>query len=126
MGSYYVELVIDRDVGGGILSPSCQNGKASPSDVAEPDDTVAKWNQDDILGWLAEIGMSSYQAMFVEDHCVTSGDVLLRLTEEHLKEMGIKTVGHRLKIVNALESLRLQSGLLPRAQFVQMSNFSKE
>ena len=70
--------------------------------------------------------MSSYRAMFVEEHCVTSGDVLLRLTEEHLKEMGMRVVGHRLKVVDALEGLRLQSGLLPQAQFVQMSNFSKE
>lgn len=99
----------------------------SPTDVAEPSDSVvAKWSRDDVVGWLAEVGMSSYAQLVVEEHAVTSGAVLLQLTEEHLKEMGVWSVGHRLEMVGALERLRLEAGLLPRAQFVQMSNFSKE
>lgn len=61
----------------------------------------------------AAMGDSSMQTVFA-DHDIASGRVLVSLTEDHLKEMGVARVGHRLELMGHLEELRRGAGLVPR------------
>lgn len=54
-----------------------------------------------ILEWLKEIGLEELFYLFCEHH--VDGDNLWSLTALDLKEMGIKSVGHRRKILSAID-----------------------
>jgi len=56
-----------------------------------------------------------------KEHEINSGSTLLSLTEEHLKEMGITKVGHRLKLANLLETLRKDLGLVSREKYSNLT-----
>lgn len=45
----------------------------------------------------------------------------MELQEEHLKEMGVTCVGHRLELVQAIEELRKEAGLVSREKYVDVS-----
>ncbi len=50
-----------------------------------------------------------------------SGNILLSLTEDHLKEMGISKVGHRVKIVSLIDGLRRGAALISREKYSDIS-----
>ncbi len=53
--------------------------------------------------WLTDLGLSQYAGLFEENGI--DFDVLGELTADHLKEIGITTLGHRLKLAKAIASL---------------------
>tara|TARA_R110002074_G_scaffold72295_2_gene166590 strand:+ start:2345 stop:5635 length:3291 start_codon:yes stop_codon:yes gene_type:complete len=53
--------------------------------------------------WLSGIGLSQYQDLFEENG--VDFDILGEVTADHLKEMGISALGHRLKLVKAISAL---------------------
>ena len=55
-----------------------------------------------------------------------SGEILLSLTEEHLKEMGVASVGHRLKLSKAIEDLRRECGLLSRDRYTNVDHIMSQ
>ena len=57
----------------------------------------------DIGKWLKGIGLDKYDDLFRE-HDI-DGEVLLTLTADDLKEIGVATVGHRRKLLNAIAGL---------------------
>lgn len=65
-----------------------------------------EWGVKRVGDWLASIGLGSYADVF-EQHCIT-GDLLELLTEDHLKDFGVKVVGHRLLLMRELSSLKRQ------------------
>ena len=58
----------------------------------------------DIGAWLRELGLGQYEAAFRENEIDET--VLASLTHETLKELGVKAVGHRLKLLDAIALLR--------------------
>ncbi len=54
-----------------------------------------------ISQWLAQLGLSTYETAF-SDHDITP-DQLPDLTDADLTNMGISSVGHRLRILNSIE-----------------------
>jgi class 3 adenylate cyclase/predicted ATPase len=58
----------------------------------------------DIGAWLRELGLGQYEAGFRENEIDET--VLASLTHETLKELGVKAVGHRLKLLDAIALLR--------------------
>ncbi len=50
----------------------------------------------DMGGWLRNLGLEEYERAFRENEIDET--VLPSLTEEHLKELGVTAVGHRLKL----------------------------
>ena len=58
----------------------------------------------DLAGWLQSLGFERYAAVFLENEIDET--VLPSLTSEDLKDLGIKTVGHRRKLLNAIALLR--------------------
>ena len=58
----------------------------------------------DIVVWLRSLGLGRYEAAFRENEIDET--VLPSLTEEHLKQLGIKALGHRVKLLDAIAALR--------------------
>jgi hypothetical protein len=58
----------------------------------------------DVAKWLGQLGLSQYQTIFAENGI--DAEVLRQLTAEDLKELGVDLLGHRRKLLNAIEALR--------------------
>jgi class 3 adenylate cyclase len=58
----------------------------------------------DVLGWLKNLGLEQYEAIFRDNDIDAS--VLPALTNEDLKDIGVVSVGHRRKLLEAIALLR--------------------
>jgi class 3 adenylate cyclase/predicted ATPase len=65
----------------------------------------------DIVVWLRSLGLGKYEAAFRENEIDET--VLPSLTHETLKELGVTAVGHRLKLLDAIASLRREASVNP-------------
>ena len=63
----------------------------------------------DIVVWLRSLGLGKYEAAFRENEI--DDTVLPSLTHETLKELGVMAVGHRLKLLDAIAALRIDTGV---------------
>ena len=61
----------------------------------------------DLGGWLRSLGLERYEAAFRENEIDET--VLLRLTAEDLKELGVGALGHRRKLLDAITALRAEA-----------------
>ena len=57
----------------------------------------------DIVVWLRSLGLGKYEAIFRENDIDET--VLPSLTHETLKDLGVTSVGHRLKLLEAIAAL---------------------
>src|SRR3984885_10482345 len=57
----------------------------------------------DIAVWLRRLGLGKYEAAFRENEIDET--VLQSLTEEHLKQLGVTALGHRVKLLDAIAAL---------------------
>jgi SAM domain (Sterile alpha motif) len=74
----------------------------------------------DIVVWLRSLGLGKYEAAFRENEIDET--VLPSLTEEHLKQLGVTSFGHRRKLVNAIAALRNEGSA--KAQYVDAATTS--
>ena len=58
----------------------------------------------DIVVWLRRLGLGKYEAIFRENDI--DDTVLPNLTAEDLKELGVASLGHRRKLLDAIAALR--------------------
>ena len=101
-------------------SPSRSSSRASQSyDSNGFDAVVLHWDSMDIDSWLEEIDMTDYKHLFKQQE-ITTGRRLLSLQEEHLKEIGVIKVGHRLELSFQIDELRKAAGWVSRAAFVDI------
>jgi class 3 adenylate cyclase len=63
----------------------------------------------DIVVWLRGLGLGKYEAVFRENDI--DEPVLPNLTAEDLKELGVASLGHRRKLLDAIAALRTDAGL---------------
>jgi class 3 adenylate cyclase len=68
----------------------------------------------DIAAWLHGLGLQQYEQAFREN--AIDDAVLLELTADDLKDLGISLVGHRRKLLAAIAALRSVTGPEPRAE----------
>src|SRR6516164_5912702 len=61
----------------------------------------------DVGGWLRNLGLGKYEAAFRENDIDET--VLPGLTHETLKELGVVSVGHRVKLLEAIAPLRAEA-----------------
>ncbi len=66
----------------------------------------------DVAEWLEALGLGTYAEVFAEND--VGLDVLPHLTEEHLKELGV-SLGHRVRILKAIEALEAASVGVPES-----------
>src|SRR5215831_5491380 len=74
----------------------------------------------DIVVWLRSLGLGKYEAAFRENEIDET--VLPSLTEEHLKQLGVTALGHRVKLLDAIAALRSDAGV--KAPFVDATTTS--
>jgi hypothetical protein len=75
----------------------------------------------DLGGWLRSLGLGKYEAAFRENDI--NETVLPGLTHETLKELGVSSIGHRLKLLDAIAALRSEpSGKAPSADAATASS----
>ena len=60
----------------------------------------------DVLGWLRNLGLEQYEAIFRDNDIDAS--LLSSLTNEDLKEIGVASLGHRRKLLEAIAVLRTE------------------
>jgi class 3 adenylate cyclase/predicted ATPase len=60
----------------------------------------------DVGGWLRRLGLEQYEAAFRENN--VDDTILPSLTTEDLKELGVGSVGHRRKLLDAIAALRAE------------------
>jgi class 3 adenylate cyclase/predicted ATPase len=65
----------------------------------------------EIVVWLRGLGLGKYEAIFRENDIDET--VLLTLTAEDLKELGVTSFGHRRKLVDAIAALRTEASVQP-------------
>src|SRR5215471_18228245 len=84
--------------------------------------TTALWARPmDIVVWLRGLGLGKYEAIFRENDIDET--VLPNLTAEDLKELGVASLGHRRKLLDAIAALRSgASGKAPWAYAPTMSS----
>jgi hypothetical protein len=58
----------------------------------------------DVGGWLRSLGLERYEAGFRENDIDET--ILPNLTHETLRDLGVTSVGHRLKLLDAIAALR--------------------
>ena len=58
----------------------------------------------DIAAWLTRLGLEHYRQAFQEND--VDGELLLQLTGDDLKEIGVASLGHRKKLLEAIASLK--------------------
>src|SRR6185369_10221029 len=57
-----------------------------------------------VVVWLRSLGLGKYEATFRENEIDET--VLPSLTEEHLKQLGVTALGHRVKLLDAIAAVR--------------------
>jgi class 3 adenylate cyclase len=62
---------------------------------------------DHVSGWLEQLGLGQYASNFIDNDI--DAQLLTQLTDTDLKELGINSLGHRKKIIGAIEIL-VQTG----------------
>jgi class 3 adenylate cyclase/predicted ATPase len=62
----------------------------------------------DVVVWLRSLGLGRYEAIFRENDI--DEVVLPSLTHENLKELGVASFGHRVKLLDAIAALRTDAG----------------
>ena len=62
----------------------------------------------DVVVWLRSLGLAKYEAIFRENDIDET--VLPSLTHENLKELGVASFGHRVKLLDAIAALRTDTG----------------
>jgi hypothetical protein len=65
---------------------------------------IRTWNEQQVANWLKENQFGHYANIFIDNDI--NGEVLLELNNGLLKELGINTVGERVKLMIALRRLR--------------------
>ena len=75
----------------------------------------------DVVVWLRSLGLGKYEALFRENDIDET--VLPNLTAEDLKELGVASLGHRRKLLDAIAALRTDaSGKAPAADAATASS----
>jgi hypothetical protein len=69
-------------------------------DVRQP---VLEWDVDAVSSWISQLGLGQYAGGFEENNI--SGDVLVYLDHSDLSDIGVQSVGHRLRILKATYQL---------------------
>ncbi|KAL1700958.1 hypothetical protein EV121DRAFT_294720 [Schizophyllum commune] len=74
-------------------------------DGVEHDKEILQWDENDVQAWLKSIGFPQYEQQIRENNI--TGDVLVMLNAESLKEFGVATIGQRVAILKAVYQLKI-------------------
>ncbi|CAO1617916.1 unnamed protein product [Sympodiomycopsis kandeliae] len=99
--------------GGSNANSTSKVQQPQPSDqvVSSPGTSlhVNDWEDAQVSSWLSSLQLGSLSASFKEQGI--TGDVLVQLDNDALKELGVDSVGHRLALLGAIYKLKETWGL---------------
>src|SRR5713101_4490455 len=78
----------------------------------------------DLAEWLRGLGLEQYEAAFRDNDI--DGEILRRLTAEDLRELGVASIGHRRRLLDAIAKLGEASPPGPVGFPTQTSETSSE
>src|SRR5438045_9142671 len=78
----------------------------------------------DIAEWLRGLGLEQYTQLFRDNDI--DGGILRGITAEDLKELGISSLGHRRKLLNAITALGGEPPVRDAAQTATIATRSEE
>ncbi|KAI8393937.1 uncharacterized protein BYT42DRAFT_552768 [Radiomyces spectabilis] len=78
--------------------------KSTSSPPFQPSIQPQAWNVEQVANWLESVGLGLVANNFIDQEI--TGDILLDLTIDTLKELGITTYGRRYKVMNAINKLK--------------------
>jgi hypothetical protein len=81
----------------------------SHSPKSSPTLHINKWSEQQVADWLSTIGLAKYGRDFISNGI--TGDVLVLLDDEALKDIGVVTIGQRLAMLSAIYRLKTQFGI---------------
>ncbi|KNE72016.1 hypothetical protein AMAG_15957 [Allomyces macrogynus ATCC 38327] len=88
-------------------SPNTATTAVPPSIVAA--DSVLMWDVPAVATWLVNTGYAAYEMTFIENGI--SGDVLVRLDDALLRDLGFDKVGPRIALLKAIYTLKRAHGV---------------
>lgn len=97
-----------------LASPLPEDPVASPGSGRTYLDFVRSWDDDQVGRWLGEVGVGQHQETFCKNDI--RGNVLLDVDQSALKEMGVRSVGDRIKITVAIKALRQRCAASVRSE----------
>ncbi|KAJ4312177.1 ATP binding [Neodidymelliopsis sp. IMI 364377] len=74
------------------------------SEIYDAPDAVRHWDEDKVIDWLKRINCAQYIELFRQNHI--NGENLMEMDQTHLRDMGIKKVGDRVRIGSQAKQLR--------------------
>ncbi|KAL9640446.1 MAG: hypothetical protein Q9164_000265 [Protoblastenia rupestris] len=74
-----------------------------------PGNTIVGWTTDQCADYISSLCLSQYCDNFLENEI--SGEALVALRQEELKEMGIMSIGHRLTILKGVYDVKMKQGI---------------
>ena len=80
------------------------------------------WSTEEVAEYLENLGLGSYQEVFIE-HDI-NGEALPLLSEEHLKEIGMKSIGHRITLMQWLQKIKRNSTNSPISKSKRRPEFN--
>lgn len=89
--------------GGGQHTPTYQRD----SDI--PDNHISEWDTEDVGTYVASIGLDQYRECFIDEGI--DGEALIHLDHDELRDIGIKSVGHRLTILKNIYHIKVAHGV---------------
>ncbi|CAG8463681.1 812_t:CDS:2, partial [Scutellospora calospora] len=69
-------------------------------------ETVTRWDVNKVHAWFASLGFTNYESQIKEQDI--DGEILVLLDHEALKDLGVRSVGHRVSILKAIYNLKIQ------------------
>jgi len=100
--------------------PQQQAKKSHQDKVKNPEEVKAK----DISTWLTTIGMKKFAEKFVAQEI--DMEIVPFLTEVHLEQLGVNTIGARLRILQAIKALKESENETKQAELVELAHTLKE
>ncbi|KAJ1978335.1 hypothetical protein H4R34_003239 [Dimargaris verticillata] len=79
-----------------VVASKCEHLKLTPD--------VQGWTMDQVAEWLTRLDYGDYAPNVHENHI--TGDVLLQLSDTNLKDLGIQSIGKRIKLLKAIRKLQ--------------------
>ncbi|KAK9324394.1 hypothetical protein V1517DRAFT_53409 [Lipomyces orientalis] len=105
------------------MSSDRSSGAQSPALHSLP--YIVGWDVEEVGNWLERIGLWQYQESFAENDI--TGEVLIHLDHDFLKDLGVSSVGHRLQILKAVYNIKIAQDIHVEAgQFVPLSLSEQE
>lgn len=92
MSSYRAHATAARSDHAFFASPT----ESEFSEGYDTPDSVRHWDEEKVADWLQRINCSQYVELFKKNHI--NGENLMEMDQTHLKDMGIKKIGDRVRI----------------------------